>query len=99
MMAYQDFTAKSCPSAGVFDELIHHGANSMHPEDREIFAETFNRLNLLNAYENGEKSVRLITRQMGDDGIYRCVETTDYFVKSPSSEDVLVITLCDNLPD
>ena len=29
-------------------------------------------------------------------GIYRSVETVDYFVKSESSNDVLVITLCEN---
>ena len=99
MMAYQNFTTTSCPSTGVFDELIQHGASSMHPEDKDIFAQTFDRQNLLKAHENGEKAVQLITRQLGDDGIYRRVETVDYFVKSPSSDDVLVITLCDNLPD
>ena len=99
MMAYQDFTAKGCPSTGVFDELIQHGAESMYPDERELFANTFSRENLLKQHEKGEAVVRLVTRQMGDDGIYRRVETMDYFVKSPSSEDVLVITLCDNLPD
>ena len=99
MMAYQDFTAKGCPSTGVFDELIQHGAESMYPDDQAIFAQTFDRQNLLKAHEEGKKVVGLITRQRGDDGIYRRVETMDYFVKSPSSDDVLVITLCDNLPD
>lgn len=99
MMAYQNFSATSCPSTGVFDELIVHGAASMHPEDRESFATTFDRLKLLKDYSEGKDHVRLVTRQLGDDGIYRRVETTDYFVKSNYSEDVLVITLCDNLPD
>ena len=99
MMAYQNFSTTSCPSTGVFDELIVHGAASMHPEDREIFAETFNRIKLLEAYEAGKQEVRLVTRQLGDDGIYRRVETTDYFVKSNYSDDILVITLCDNLPE
>lgn len=99
MMAYQDFSSTSCPSTGVFDELILHGASSMHPEDQQIFADTFNRNNLLNAYNSGKNEVRLITRQIGNDGIYRRVETTDYFLKSESSDDILVISLCDNLPD
>ena len=99
MMAYQDFTSTGCPSTGVFDELIQHGASSMHPDDKAIFAQTFDRQNLLKAHGEGKTVVGLITRQLGDDGIYRRVETMDYFVKSPSSEDVLVITLCDNLPD
>ena len=96
MMAYENFSATSCPSTGVFDELIIHGAATMHPEDKEAFATTFNRENLLAAYERGEKSVSLLTRQLGDDGLYREVETTDYFVKHPSVDDVLVISLCDN---
>ncbi|MDE5768592.1 MAG: EAL domain-containing protein [Oscillospiraceae bacterium] len=99
MMAYQDFSSTGCPSTGLFDELITHGASSMHPEDQERFAATFERHNLLKAYADGKSEVRLVTRQLGDDGCYRRVETTDYFVKSASSDDVLVITLCENLPD
>lgn len=99
MMAYQDFSSTGCPSTGVFDELIVHGASSMHPEDQNIFAATFERSNLLKAYADGKSEVRLVTRQLGDDGCYRRVETTDYFIKSPSSDDVLVITLCENLLD
>lgn len=96
MMAYENFTSTGCPSTGVFDELIPHGASTMHPDDKEIFAATFNRQNLLKAYEEGKQEVRLTTKQLGDDGIYREVETIDYFVKSESSNDVLTITLCEN---
>ncbi|MBR1599458.1 MAG: EAL domain-containing protein [Lachnospiraceae bacterium] len=96
MMAYENFSATSCPSTGVFDELIVHGAATMHPEDKEAFASTFSRENLLKEYGEGKKSVSLMTRQLGDDGVYRKVETTDYFVKHPSVDDVLVISLCDN---
>lgn len=99
MMAYQDFTTTSCPSTGIFDELIVHGASSMHPDDRELFASTFNRERLIREYNSGTRELKLITRQLGDDGIYRRVETVDYFVKSNYSDDILVITLCENLPD
>jgi EAL domain-containing protein (putative c-di-GMP-specific phosphodiesterase class I) len=99
MMAYQDFTTTSCPSTGVFDELIVHGASSMHPEDRELFATTFDRQKLIKEYTEGVREVRLITRQLGDDGIYRRVETVDYFITSNYSDDILAITLCENLPD
>lgn len=99
MMAYECFTSTGCPSTGVFDELILHGASSMYPDDQQPFASTFSRENLLKAHAAGEPFVRLVTRQKGDDGIYRRVETTDYFVKSSSSEDVLVITLCENLAE
>lgn len=52
---------------------------------------------LMKLYNQGEKMVSIITRQIGDDGQYRRVETTDYFVKNPSVDDVLVVTLCQNL--
>lgn len=97
MMAYENFTAQSCPSTGVFEELIAHGTSTMHPEDQDLFRNTFSISNLLSAYERGERFVSVVTRQIGDDGIYRRVETTDYFVKNPSVEDVLVIALCHNL--
>lgn len=97
MMAYENFSARTCPSTGVFDELIVHGTSTMHPDDQELFSTTFSRANLLAAYERGERFVKVVTRQLGDDGVYRPVETTDFFVKNPSVDDVLVITLCQNL--
>ena len=97
MMAYENFSAKSCPSTGVYDELIAHGASTMHPEDQELFSSTFTIQNQMDKYNKGDKYIRVVTRQIGDDGIYRKVETVNYFVKNPSSEDVLVITLCQNI--
>ncbi|MBO7704040.1 MAG: EAL domain-containing protein, partial [Solobacterium sp.] len=97
MMTYENFTARQCPSTGNFDELIYHGAMSMHSEDRGIWEATFSRENQLRLYEEGKKEIHLVTRQMGDDGTYRKVETSNYFVKNPASEDVLVISLCNNL--
>ncbi|MCM1133353.1 MAG: EAL domain-containing protein [Ruminococcus flavefaciens] len=97
MMTRENFSATSCPSTGTFDELIMHGAESMHPDDRELFSTTFSIPNLKSAYERGEKFVKVITQQLGDDGIYRKVETTDIFVKNPSVDDILIITLCQNI--
>lgn len=97
MMAYESFSTTSCPSTGIFEELIAHGASTMHPKDRELFSTTFSINNLMAAYKSGKKFVKIVTRQLGDDGIYRKVETTDLFVKNPSVDDVLVITFCQNL--
>lgn len=97
MMAYDNFTSQSCPSTGIYDELIAHGASTMHPDDQELFKSTFTIPNQMAAYERGEKSITVITRQLGDDGIYRRVDTTNYFVKNPSVDDLLVISLCHNL--
>jgi EAL domain-containing protein (putative c-di-GMP-specific phosphodiesterase class I) len=99
MMAYDNFSSTSCPASGTFDDLIVHGTSTMHPEDQQLFATTFSRANLLQANEQGKTVVKTITRQIGDDGIYRKVETMDFFVKSPFVDDVLVISLCDNLEE
>ena len=97
MMTYEHFTSRSCPSTGTVDDLIAHGAGSMHPEDRERWYNMFCRENQLKLYQEGKKEFHLVTRQIGDDGIYRRVETSNYFVKSSASEDVLVISLCNNI--
>ncbi len=99
MMAYDNFTTHECPSTGIFDELIKGGASTMHPDDRELFSSAFAIPALMDAYNRGEKFVKVVTRQKGDDGIYRRVETTDYFVKNPASEDVLIIALCQNIDE
>ena len=69
----------------------------MHPEDRMLFKTTFNRQSQIDKFRSGAKSISVVTRQCGDDGIYRRVQTTNYFVKNPDVDDVLVITLCQNL--
>ena len=97
MMAYDNFTTTECAATGVFDDLIKHGAETILVGERDVFAKTFSRDNLLKQYKAGAKEVSLITRQLGDDGIYRKVETTDYFVKSPASDDILVISLNTNI--
>ncbi len=92
MMVYENFTTRSCPSTGVYSELIEHGALSMHPDDQDLFRRTFDINDQLEKYEAGERRRRVVTRQIGDDGIYRKVETTNFYVKNPSSDDVIAIT-------
>lgn len=93
MMAYDNFTTRSCPSTGVYSELIMHGASTMHPDDKQLFIDTFDLQDQIDSYNNGQRTRRVITRQLGDDGIYRKVETTNYYVKNPSADDILAITL------
>ena len=93
MMAYESFSTRSCPSTGVYTELIVHGASTMHPDDKQLFSDTFDVDDQIKAYENGQRERSVVTRQLGDDGIYRRVETTNYYMKNPASEDILAITL------
>lgn len=93
MMAYENFSSRSCPSTGVYTELIVHGASTMHPQDKQLFIDTFDLKDQIEAYNNGQRVRAVVTRQLGDDGIYRRVETTNYYVKNPSADDILAITL------
>lgn len=93
MMVYEHFSTRSCSSTGIYTELIVHGASTMHPDDRRLFTETFDVEDQIAAYENGQRERSVLTRQLGDDGIYRLIETTNYYMKNPASEDILAITL------
>ena len=93
VMQYQNYTTHSCVNTGVFDELIAEGATSFHPENRAAFLETFSRTNLIAAYNRGKKLVSFIGRQLGEDGIYRVIQTDVIFVKSPDGDDVLQLTM------
>lgn len=97
MITKENFSSTICPSSGNFDDCIIHASKTMHPDDMNLFKETFISKNQLEAYSRGEKSIRLVARQYGDDGICRRVETVNYFVKNPSSPDVLVISFSQNL--
>ncbi len=99
MMVYENFTTRSCPSTGIYTELIMHGASTMHPEDKELFTGTFDLRRQIELYKKGERKLRVVTRQLGDDGIYRPIETTNYYVKNPASDDILAITFSKPLED
>lgn len=96
MMTYDNFTSKGCPPTGNFNELIEHGTMSMHPDDQELWGNTFCASNQLRLYNEGQREIHLTTRQIGDDGVYRRVATNNYFVRNPASKDILVISLCNN---
>lgn len=93
MMAYEQFSTRSCPSTGVYTELIAHGASTMHPDDVKLFSDTFDINDQIKAYEDGQRERAVVTRQLGDDGVYRRVETTNYYMKNSASDDILAITL------
>ena len=91
------YFAKPMPEEQFRERLIAHGTASMHPDDQEEWNRTFCRENQLKLHRKGVKEFHLVTRQIGDDGIYRKVETSNYFVESSASEDILVISLCNNV--
>lgn len=96
MMEYEHFFTKQASASGSFDELVATGLETFHPEDRESFLAAFLRANLLNAYARGEKSVVHIGRQLGDDGVYRRIETKVVFMEN--NGDITQVTLAREVP-
>ncbi len=92
MMEYDTFKARSCPDAGVFDDLIEGGALTYHPDDRQSFKDTFSREKQLAAYKSGKKTLTHTGRQLGDDGILRPIKTTVIFTEDKNG-DICQITL------
>ncbi len=97
MLAQENFTSTYCAPSGSFDSLIEHGTETMHPDDKEAFSTTFSKSNLIKAFKSGIGMVSLIVNQKGDDGVYRKVEVTDYFVTSAQDDDIIVISFSKNI--
>lgn len=57
MVEYERFDTKQAPDEGNFDELIEIGAQTMHPDFREQFKNTFGRKQLLERFANGETNI------------------------------------------
>ncbi|MBR1675591.1 MAG: EAL domain-containing protein [Eubacterium sp.] len=94
-----DLGKKVNSSISSLEDRLTNSINTVHPDDREMYKKTLNIKNMLAAYERGEKSVELIIRQFGDDGIYRKIEISNVFVKNPAVNDVLVISFCSVLEE
>lgn len=98
MMEYMAYAMRRHQDKGNFDQLIVDGANSFHPEDRAGFVASFSRENLLQAYARGERMVRHVGRQLGDDGIYREAQGVVVFVQDESTDDICEITFSHMVP-
>lgn len=80
-------------SSGVFSEMLNEAGDSFRSEDRQRFFDTFMPTKQLEAYKKGERFIRFVGTQMGNDGCERIMETCNYFVKHPASDDVLAISM------
>ncbi len=93
MIDYDRFGTHCSDAFGVFDDLIESGTSSIPASHKKEFHDTFCRSNLINAYKEGKKSVRLEHTQYSDDGSIHWVSTKVLFVEDVRSGDLLQITL------
>lgn len=99
MLEYDNFTTRRAADKGAYDELIRVGAstipNAIHCEQ---FQRLFGRENVINAFKRGKRQLCLRHRQIGDDGVYRWIETRILFNESKSG-DILAISLARQIDD
>ncbi len=99
MIDYDRFLTHCADSDGVFDDLIEQGSASVPVSHRREFHDTFCRENLLRAFADGKKAVRLEHLQYSDDGQLHHVLTKVLFMRDARTGDVLQITLSQYLDD
>lgn len=92
---HDDLESNSFPVTSSLEERLVNSLPAIHPDDRELYKETFSVKKQIEAYQRGEKTVELMVRQIGEDGLYRRIGITNIFVKSPFVDDILAVSLCD----
>ncbi|MCH1981604.1 ATP-binding protein [Ruminococcus sp. OA3] len=99
MLEYDEFSVKKAAPSGNFDELMEVEVSTLDPDFREEFRRKFSRDALLKAFAQGQNSVTMEMRQLGDDGCYHWNSTQVVKVDSPYTDDVLEITLSKNIDE
>ncbi len=99
MVSYDRYLNHAAEYAGVFDELIEVGVNSVPDSHKEKFRNAFSRESLLKAYEQGKKDVYLEHQQYDDSGEIHWISTHVMFTDNPHNDDILEITLSQNIDE
>ncbi len=99
MVNYDRFLNKTAANEGVFDELIAIGTSTVPDTFREAFKKSFCRENLMKAYSEGKKDVYLEHQQYDEQGELHWVSTHVMFTENPYNNDVLEITMSQNIDE
>ncbi len=99
MIDNDNFVNHGMKPEGTFDELIDFGTNNVSKEYRETFKNYFSREKLLQAYADGKKDVYLEYQHLGDDGKPYWVSTHVVFTINPYTNDIMEITLGQNIEE
>ncbi len=99
MVSYDRYLNQGADMAGVFDDLIDIGISSVPDAHKEPFRNAFSREALLKAYAEGKKDVYLEHQQYDDNGGVHWISTHVLFTENPYSDDILEITLSQNIDE
>ncbi len=99
MISYDRFINQTADQEGIFDDLIAVGISTVPEAHKEPFREAFSRESLLRAYAEGKKDVYLEHQQYDEHGEIHWIATHVIFTENPYNEDVLEITLSQNIDE
>ncbi len=99
MVSYDRYLNQAAEYDGVFDELITIGVNSVPDSHKDGFYKAFSRESLLAAHKQGKKDVYLEHQQYDDQGEVQWIATHVIFTENPHSNDILEITLSQNIDE
>ncbi len=88
---------ENIPVTGSFDELFQAGMKIRSGEDARIFEENFSKKALLKAHKEGKEVVKAVSWVERKEGKKERIQTFNFFVKSPSTPDIIVICFNDFL--
>lgn len=99
MLEYARTPVAEPESSGCFDELIKSELGTVHPDYREEFRKKFCRGSLTESFLKGESVISMKVPHLGKDGIYHWHFTQVVRVKSRHTNDLIEITLSQNVDE
>lgn len=88
MMRYEAYTMQKYKEKGTYDRFIEDSISGLHPQDRAEFKKIYMRENILKAYENGERIIRYVGRQLGNDGKYCSIQVIAVLIEDEDTGDI-----------
>ncbi len=99
MVNYDRYLNRSADEEGFFDDLIEVGISTVPDIHKESFRNAFSREALLKAYAEGKKDVYLDHQQYDNSGELHWISTHVIFTENPYDNDILEITLSQNIDE
>ncbi len=94
MFSYHGGTTVGTPRQGSIDTMLQLRRKNVVPEDRAVFADTFNQENLTRIFvEEGKEQMRLAYRRPDNEGAEVWFETTVMRQANEADDDVMLIAM------
>lgn len=92
-IAHSKLSAFVLPLKGNYSDLLQKTYENVYPSYQEDFMNTFNRNEMLNRYEKGEREIYMELREQDIYGCYHWLSNHVILVENPCNDDILAINL------